>query len=82
MALANARRPTTAPVIIENHVVALLAAADPLADGRATRSPSYQLADALGDRIRALRPVTVVTRIERCEASREIADQALAHTTM
>jgi len=48
-ALANAHRSATAPVIVENHVVALLAAGDPLADGPRDSIPELdQLADALG----------------------------------
>jgi hypothetical protein len=48
-ALANARRVAAVPVIVENHVVALLAAGEPLADGPRDSIPELdRLADALG----------------------------------
>jgi hypothetical protein len=47
--LANARSPATAPVIVENRVVALLAVGDPLDTGPRDSVPELdQLADALG----------------------------------
>jgi hypothetical protein len=47
-ALANAHRPVVTPVIVENHVVALLAVGDPLDGPRDSIPELDQLADALG----------------------------------